>query len=177
MLYLYKAAYPEVYARIVSTVRQVVPAFDDFVLEPQRLSPTKILLNWKQIGREYLLGPHQLSDGSLRAMAIATLFLQPENNLPNLIVLDEPELGLHPQALELLLGLIRSVSHRTQVILSTQSPTLLNYFEASEVIVAELQEGASKFRRVDEKELTDWLEDYSVGELWQKNVIGGGPLA
>jgi len=176
MLYLYKTVHPEVYLRIVSTVRQLVPSFDDFVLEPQRLDRKSILLNWRQIGSDYLFGPHQLSDGSVRAAAIATLFLQPENHLPNLIVLDEPELGLHPQALDLLIGLIRSVSHRTQVILATQSPTLLDYFEPNEIIVADFLEGESHFRRLDEKQLTNWLEDYSVGELWEKNVLGGGPF-
>lgn len=176
MLYLYKTANPEVYRRIVSTVRMLVPSFDDFVLEPRRLDPKSIMLNWRQVGSDYLFGPHQLSDGSLRAIAIATLFLQPETNLPNMVVLDEPELGLHPQALEILLGLIRSVSHRTQVILATQSPTLLDYFEPSEIVVADSIEGASRFRRLDENQLSDWLEDYGVGELWQKNVIGGGPL-
>lgn len=177
MLYLYKTVHPDAYRRIVSTVRQLVPSFGDFALEPQRSDPKSILLNWRQFDTDYLFGPHQLSDGSLRAMAIAALFLQPENDLPSMIVLDEPELGLHPQALELLLGLIRSVSHRTQVILATQSPTLLDYFEPAEIIVADLQNGASRFRRLDEKELNGWLEDYGVGELWQKNVIGGGPLA
>jgi predicted ATPase len=176
MLYLYKTMHPDAYRRIVSTVRQLVKSFGDFALEPQRFDPKSILLNWRQFDRDYLFGPHQLSDGSLRAMAIATLFLQPESDLPDMIVLDEPELGLHPQALELLLGLIRSVSHRTQVILATQSPTLLDYFEPAEIIVADLQDGASRFRRLDEERLKDWLEDYGVGELWQKNVIGGGPL-
>lgn len=177
MLYLYKTMHPDTYRRIVSTVRQLVPSFGDFALEPQRFDPKSILLNWRQFDTDYLFGPHQLSDGSLRAMAIATLFLQPENDLPNMIVLDEPELGLHPQALELLLGLMRSVSHRTQVILATQSPTLLDYFVPAEIIVADLHEGASRFRRLDEEQLSDWLDDYGVGELWQKNVIGGGPLA
>jgi predicted ATPase len=173
---LLNTIHPDAYLRIVSTVRQLVPSFGDFALEPQRFDSKSILLNWRQFDSDYLFGPHQLSDGSLRAMAIATLFLQPENDLPNMIVLDEPELGLHPQALELLLGLIRSVSYRTQVILATQSPTLLDYFEPAEIIVADLQDGASRFRRLDEEQLKDWLEDYGVGELWQKNVIGGGPL-
>src|SRR5258706_352736 len=109
-------------------------------------------------------------------MAIATLFLQPEDHLPDMIVLDDPGLGLHPQALEVLLGLMRSVSHRTQVILATQSATLLDYFDPGEIIVADLRTGESRFRHLDETELSAWLEDYAIGELWQKNVIGGGPL-
>jgi predicted ATPase len=177
VLNLYKTKKPHAYQRIRSTVRKVAPAFDDFVLEPQRLNPNNILLNWKQRGSDYLLGPHQLSDGSLRAMALTTLFLQPAEDLPDLLIVDEPELGLHPHALTLMAGLIRAASVKTQVLVTTQSPTFLDQFAPDEVIVAEAPQGATAFRRLDPEQLKDWLEDYSVGELWQKNVIGGGPLS
>ena len=177
MLYLYQQTKPTVYRRIVATIRHVLPMFDNFVLEPQRLNPKYILLNWKQRGSEYLFGPHQLSDGTLRAMALITLFLQPEVDLPAVIILDEPELGLHPHAIEIITGLIRAASLQTQVILTTQSMTFLNHFEPAEIIVADFEEGRSIFRRLDSEELKDWLKDYSVGELWEKNVLGGGPLA
>ena len=176
MLYLYKQTKPLVYDRIKSTVRKIMPMFDDFVLEPQRLNPRNILLNWKQIGSDYLFGPHQLSDGSLRAMALITLFLQPEEDLPDVIILDEPELGLHPHAIEIITGLIRAASLKTQVILTTQSTTFLDHFEPEEIIVVDFEAGHSVFRRLEPEELKDWLEDYSVSELWEKNVLGGGPL-
>jgi len=176
LLYAYRKTARVVYDRIKSAVRKIVPEFDDFDLEPSRLNPNEILLNWRKRGHDYLFGPHQLSDGSLRAMAICTLLLQPEADLPDLIVLDEPELGLHPHALELVAGLIRAASVRTQMIVATQSQSLLNFFEPSEIVTVETRDGQSDFRRLDADDLKDWLEDYTIGELWQRNVLGGGPL-
>jgi predicted ATPase len=176
LLYLYRQKMPTVYRRIVATVRKIFPSFDDFVLEPQRLNPRNILLNWRQKGNDYFFGPHQLSDGTLRAMALITLFLQPEEDLPSVIILDEPELGLHPHALEIVAGLIRAASLKAQVIVATQSRAFLDHFAPEEIIVVDSDEGGSRFRRLDAEDLKDWLEDYSIGELWEKNVIGGGPL-
>jgi predicted ATPase len=177
MLHLYHERYPVVYRRIVGAVRQLVPSFDAFVLEPQRLDPNRIRLDWRQSDRDYLFGPHQLSDGTLRTIALATLFLQPEEDLPTVIVLDEPELGLHPNAIESIAGLIRSVSHRSQVILATQSVALVDCFAPGEIIVSAARGGASTFERLSADPLEDWLRDYSLGELWQRNVIPAGPLA
>jgi predicted ATPase len=176
LLYLYQQTKPAVYRQVIAAIRKVMPAFDDFVLEPQRLNPKNILLNWKQEGSEYLFGPHQLSDGTLRAMALITLFLQPEEDLPDLILVDEPELGLHPHAIEIIAGLIRAASLNTQLILTTQSTTFLDHFEPGEVIVVDNEAGHSVFRRLEVEELEDWMDGYSVGELWEKNVLGGGPL-
>jgi predicted ATPase len=176
ILYLYKSKYPTVYNRIRSTVRKIAPSFDDFVLEPQRFNPNNILLNWRQAGSDYLLGPHQISDGTLRAMALCTLLLQPTEDLPDLLILDEPELGLHPLAIAIIAGLVRAASVYVQIIVTTQSIEFLDQFEASEVIVVDSADGASQFRRLDPASLKDWLEEYSVGELWRKNVIGGGPM-
>lgn len=176
LLYAYRKRSELIYRRIVSTVKKVMAEFEDFDLEPSRLNPNEIVLNWRKRGWDYLFGPHQISDGSLRAMAIFTLFLQPEDDLPSVIILDEPELGLHPHALEIVAGLMRAVSLRTQVIVATQSQTFLNYFEPSEVITVESHDAQALFRRLDSAELKEWLEDYSMGELWQRNVLGGGPL-
>ncbi len=178
MLHRYQHNHPTVYHRIRSAIRLVAPSFDDFVLKPQPANPANILLNWRQIGSsDYLFGPHQLSDGSLRAMALITLLLQPEADLPNLLIVDEPELGLHPFALSIVAGLIRAASTQTQVIVATQSAEFLDHFEPSEIIVADSVGGESQFRRLDVDGLQGWLEDYSIGELWQKNVIGGGPMS
>jgi predicted ATPase len=176
MLYLYRQRYSPAYRRIVAAVKAVAPFFEDFVLEPLRLNPRNIALHWRSTESDYGFGPHQLSDGTLRAIALFTLLLQPEADLPELIVLDEPELGLHPVAIEIVAGMIRAVSPKCQVILATQSTTLLDQFEPEEIVVAEVAGGASQFRRLDRSELSDWLRTYRVSELWQKNVIGGGPL-
>jgi len=109
-------------------------------------------------------------------MALCTLLLQPTADLPDLLILDEPELGLHPFALTIIAGLIRAASTHVQVIVTTQSIEFLDHFEASEIIVVDSADGASQFRRLDPDSMKDWLEDYSLGELWQKNVIGGGPM-
>jgi predicted ATPase len=163
------------YQRIVGTIRMVAPFFDDFSLAPRALDPTRILLNWKQIGVDHEFGPHQLSDGTLRVMALIALFLQPTSELPKLIVIDEPEIGLHPYALSVVMSLIRKASHHTQLIVATQSPQLLDECEPEDIICADRQAQETIFQRPDAEKLKEWLTDYSLGEVWQKNIIGGGP--
>jgi predicted ATPase len=166
---------PRIYERIVRIIRQINPRFGDFVLEPQALNPNQIMLNWKEKGQDTLFGPHQLSDGTLRVMALVTLLLQPEAELPALLVIDEPELGLHPYAIGVITSLLRGASYHSQVIISTQSTQLLNEFDVGEVIVVNRPGEETTFSRLDEAQLAGWLEDYNLAELWQKNVLGGGP--
>ncbi|MFZ4484871.1 MAG: AAA family ATPase, partial [Chthoniobacterales bacterium] len=123
----------------------------------------------------HLFGPHQLSDGTLRAMAIIALLLQPPEDLPGLIVLDEPEIGLHPYAVEILAGLIQSASVFRPVIVATQSPLLVNHFRAEDVITVTRERSESRFRRQNAESLAVWLEEYSMGEIWERNLIGGNP--
>ncbi len=166
------------YDRIVSTIQQVYPQFKDFDIEPSRLDDKNMLLNWREKGNsEYLFGPHQLSDGTLRFMALATLFLQPPHRLPSAIVIDEPELGLHPHAITVLAGIIHGVSNKCQVVLSTQSTRLVDEFEVGQIVVVERdrKENFSRCRRPDAKALEEWIKQYSTSELWEKNVLGGRP--
>jgi predicted ATPase len=174
---LYKLQQTQInyYERIVKTIRQIAPFFEDFVLAPLTINPNEIQLRWQARESDYEFGPHQLSDGTLRTMALITLLLQPEKDLPSLIVLDEPELGLHPYAISLIAALIRSASISTQVILATQSANLLDHFEPEDIIIAEQQQGISVFKRLEPDKLTTWLEEYALSELWEKNVIGGTP--
>ena len=163
------------YTQIIKTIRLAIPFFDDFVLKPQTL-PTEeqqIRLLWKQKDSDYALWPSQLSDGSIRFICLVTALLQPEP--PSTIIIDEPELGLHPYAITLLGGLLRSASSRMQVIVSTQSVPLVNEFGLDNLIVVEREKGATVFKRLNGDEFNDWLEDYSIGELWEKNVLGGRP--
>jgi predicted ATPase len=175
MLYLFRQQHPTAYRRITATVRQMVPDFDDFVLEPSKLNEKQILLNWTHKGRPYEFGPHQLSDGSLRFIALATLLLQPEDKLPLLIALDEPELGLHPSALEILAGMARAASLHCQLLFATQSSPFLDHFQPEDVVVVNTQAGTSEFQRLDGEKLKAWLANYTLGEIWEKNVVGGGP--
>ncbi|HQU45415.1 MAG TPA: AAA family ATPase [Pirellulales bacterium] len=163
------------YQRIRSTIRMATSFFDDFSLAPRPLDPRRILLNWKQLGSDYELGPHQLSDGTLRFMALTALLLQPADELPDLIVVDEPELGLHPSSLNVVASLLKMASHSTQVVVATQSARLLDEFDPEQVIVVDREGTESTFRRLDAASTETWLEEYSLGEVWEKNVFGGGP--
>ena len=174
-LYMLKESEVDYYKKIVSTIRLAAPHFHDFELYPDKINPNTILLDWRQKNSDYLFGPHQISDGLLRMMALTTLLYQPEDSLPKLIIIDEPELGLHPYAINLLVGMIRKVSTRCQVILATQSESLVNQFEPEDIIVVERENGASNFKRQNKEELKEWLKEYTLSELWEKNVLGGRP--
>lgn len=175
MLYLFREQHPAAFARISATVRQMVPDFEGFILEPSALNPNHISLNWTHKGRKYEFGPHQLSDGSLRFIALATLLLQPDQKLPMLIALDEPELGLHPAALEVLAGMAKAAALHSQLIFATQSSVFLDHFEPENIVVVNTRSNTSEFRRLDAKSLEAWREAYTLGEIWEKNVVGGGP--
>ncbi|KAF1083680.1 MAG: hypothetical protein GQF41_0458 [Candidatus Rifleibacterium amylolyticum] len=170
-----KNQWPEEYRQIVSATRLVMPYFADFNLEVRKFGEAeKINLSWFQKGSDYPFQPYHLSDGSIRFIALATALLQPEP--PSLIIIDEPELGLHPEAIHILAELIKDAARRTQVIVATQSPTLLDNFAVEDIVVVNRENGASTFMRLNEEDFKVWLEDYSVGELWTKNVIAGGPV-
>jgi len=160
------------YQRIIRTLKQVAPFFRDFVLEPE-LAPDRVRLRWLQEDSDTVLPADALSDGTLRFICLTALLGQPE--LPGLIVLDEPELGLHPFAIVQLAGMLRAASHESQVLLATQSVTLMNQFELGDLVVVERRDGASVFERPDPDRLSEWLEEYSLGELWEKNLLGGRP--
>lgn len=157
------------YRRIVGVIRLVAPFFRDFVLEPD--STDRILLRWRRRGSEAVLSGSQMSDGTLRFVCLATLLLQPKP--PALVVLDEPELGLHPVAIRHIADLLRAASTKSQVLIATQSVTLMNQFSVEDVIVIGQREGNSVFARPNAAVLKNWLDEYSLGELWEKNIIGG----
>ena len=175
-LYLLSKMHEDSYRLIVQTVRQVAPFFADFNLAPQRLNPARIRLEWEHVGTDTYFDAASLSDGTLRFLALATLFLQPLEFRPSVILVDEPELGLHPYAISLLAAMIRHVSVETQVILATQSSLLLDHFEPEEILVAEHVDGATQFVRLETERLDAWLENYSLGQLWEKNELRGRPV-
>jgi predicted ATPase len=160
------------YQRIVRMIKQVAPFFRDFVLEPE-LAADRVRLRWQQEGGDTVFPADALSDGTLRFICLAVLLGQAE--LPGLITLDEPELGLHPFAIVQLAEMLRTVSQQSQVLLATQSVTLMNQFELGDLVVVERQDGSSVFERPDPQRLGEWLADYSLGELWEKNLLGGRP--
>ena len=174
-LSLLKDQYSLHYTRIVKTIRLVAPFFGDFLLRPQPDNKDQIELEWTEEGEDVPFKSHLLSDGTLRFICLATVLLQPEKFQPQTILIDEPELGLHPFAINLLASLMRSTSKARQIIVSTQSTDLLNEFSPDDVIVADRTEGVSHLHRLDSEALESWLNEYSLSELWQKNVLGGRP--
>ena len=172
-LYWMKQKYPDHLNAIEHSVQQVAPFFDRFDLAPLKSNEEKIRLEWREKGSEQAFNAHQLSDGTLRFMCLATLLLQPE--LPRMVLLDEPELGLHPAAIVLLAELLKEASQRTQILVATQSVTLVNQLEQNCIYVADRIEGATKVKSLEKEDLSQWLERYALGELWEKNLIGGRP--
>jgi predicted ATPase len=169
-----KSRFPNAYQRIVDTIRLAAPFFGDFVIRDPR--PATVELEWTERGDpDTPYRAHVLSDGTLRFICLTTLLLQPIHLLPDTVLIDEPELGLHPYAINLLADMLKEVAKTKQVIVSTQSVELLNYFEPQDVVVVERENDASTFKRLDAEDLADWLEDYSLGELWKRNILGGRP--
>ena len=174
-LYYLKEKHPKHFTRIEKAVASVSPFFEGFCLMPNRLNEQLIQLEWKQKGTvDTYFNAYQLSDGTLRFICLATLLLQPD--LPKTVIIDEPELGLHPVAVNKLAALIKKASREAQIIISTQSVNLVDNFEPEDIIVVDRKDNATVFNRLDSENLAHWLEDYSLGEIWEKNVIGGQPL-
>ena len=162
------------YDLIRDTVRLIAPFFDDFLLEIETMGPEeKVKLAWRQKGSDFPFQPFHLSDGTIRFICLATALLQPD--LPATIVIDEPELGLHPQAIGMLAGLVKSASAQTQVIVATQSADFLSHFQPEDIVVISRANGRSVFARPDVDELRHWLEDYSIADLYEMDVLRAGP--
>jgi len=176
-LYMLQRTKKEHYSAIRDTVRLVTPFFDDFLLRPHPENENMIRLEWREKGSDFPFQAYHLSDGMLRFICLATLLLQPQ--LPSTILIDEPELGLHPYSIVVLASLMKSASERTQIIVSTQSVSLVNQFDPEDLLIVGRDENNGMYEtviaRVDPQRLSSWLEEYSLGELWEKNVLGGRP--
>ncbi len=186
VLYLLKQKYPAVYRDIRTHVQLIYNQFDDFVLEESPRAKGKLVLQWREKGSNYVFGPRQISDGTLRFISLATLLLQPPPDeapglVPHTVILDEPELGLHPLAITVLAEMLQKAALDRQLVVATQSATLLDHFGPEEVLVTErrfvpeVELAETVFRRLDEQALASWLEDYELGQLWEKNLFGGRP--
>ena len=168
---------PRRFKSICKFIQRIIPNFDRFQIEE---SNTPFLLQWRAKGMDKTIGAHLTSDGSLRFFALATLLNLPPEMLPNVLLLDEPELGLHPTAVNLIGNMIKVLARERQVIVATQSPHLVDVFGLDEIFVLELENGRTGFHRYDNGKYAEWLkerwlDEYSTGELWEKNLIGGRP--
>lgn len=171
-LYRLRRSFPKRFENIVSTIRLVAPFFSDFVDRPDL--DEKVELEWYHVDQpDTPLRAHFLSDGTLRFICLTTLLLSFSS--ASTILIDEPELGLHPYAISILADLLTQASKNYQIIVSTQSVELVNELSPADIIVVDQQDGASSFQRLEEAKLHAWLEDYSLGELWKKNIFGGRP--
>lgn len=172
-LYRLQETEPKALKLIEGIVSSIAPYFKGFKLQKSRLFPNKIKLEWEEIGSDMYMDAHSFSDGTIRFIALATVLLQP--NLPDTIIIDEPELGLHPSAIIKLAALVRKAAKNTQVIIATQSVNLVDCFEPEDIIVVDRKNNQTVFNRLSSEDLSTWLADYSIGEIWEKNVIGGQP--
>ena len=178
-LYWISQKHPSNFKLIEFAIRSVAPFFDKFNLQPDNLNSELIFLSWLEKNSDDYFDANNLSDGSIRFIALTTVLLQP--NPPKTIIIDEPELGLHPSAINKLASMIKMASAKSQIIISTQSVNLVDQFEAEDIIVVDRNDGQSTFKRLNKNELDNWINDYNddnnynMGELWSKNIIGGMP--
>lgn len=172
-LYRLQETFPQHLNIITRIIQSIAPFFNEFYLAPDEINSNYIYLRWREKGSEQLFTAHNLSDGTLRMICLTTLLMQP--NLPKVIIIDEPELGLHPFAIQKLAAMLKVASSKSQIIISTQSINLVDQFSADDIIVVERNNEQTTFKRQNEIELASWREEYSLGELWSKNVIGGTP--
>lgn len=178
-LYRLKEKRPAHYRRILDTVQYIAPYIADIVVEPDALNDRFVMLRWRDRSGT-LFGPHQLSDGTLRTIALITALLQPDETMPSIMLFDEPELGLHPQGIRIVAELLKAVTEKRQVIVATQSPLLIRNYDPADIAVVEREEdaegrGSTVIKRLDPLALEGWLEEYDLGQLYEKNVTGGGP--
>lgn len=170
-LYGIREKEPIVYKRIIHVIQSIAPYFSDFYFNVSAAETVR--LQWTDKFSSTIYGPTDLSDGTIRFIALATLFLQPVP--PKVIIIDEPELGLHPLAIQTLAGMIKSAAAKgTQVIIATQSADLITNFDAEDVITVNQTDGVSVMKRHSSEELNAWLDDYTLGDLWKQNILKGG---
>lgn len=176
-IFYLRERHPDIYTYLVSAIRCIAPFFLDFVFpytwEQARENNQKISLAWKQTCSERLMQPWQFSDGTLRFIALVVALIQPDP--PAIILVDEPEIGLHPAAISFISGLLHDASTRTQVIVTTQSPLMLENMDPHNIIVMTSQNNKSSCEKLDAKSLKTWLEDYTLCDLWMKGLLATGP--
>lgn len=172
-LYMLKQTDEKAFRLIEGTIHSIAPYFKRFNLRPDPVTPSKISLEWEEVNSDMYLNGYSFSDGTIRFIALATLLLQ--SKLPEVIIIDEPELGLHPAAINKLAALIKRASKNSQIILSTQSTNLVNCFEPENIIVVDREDEQTVFKRLNPANLSVWMDEYnySISDMWETNLIGG----
>ena len=172
-LYMLQQTDEKAFRLIEGTIHSIAPYFKRFNLRPDPITPSKISLEWEEVNSDMYLNGYSFSDGTIRFIALATLLLQ--SKLPEVIIIDEPELGLHPAAINKLAALIKRASNTSQIILSTQSTNLVNCFEPENIIVVDREDEQTVFKRLNSADLSVWMDkySYSISDMWESNIIGG----
>ena len=172
-LYMLQQTDEKAFRLIEGTIHSIAPYFKRFNLRTDPITPSKISLEWEEVNSDMYLNGYSFSDGTIRFIALATLLLQ--SKLPEVIIIDEPELGLHPAAINKLAALIKRASKISQIILSTQSTNLVNCFEPENIIVVDREDEQTVFKRLNSADLSVWMNDYnySISDMWETNIIGG----
>ena len=162
---------PETYERILALLEQGFPGFQR--LEFDVVGAGQITLMWLERHSRQPLYPNQLSEGTLRFLWLIATLLSPA--IPPLLLLDEPEVSLHPELLMLLAGVLQDVSAGSQIVVATHSPDLIRWLKPDEVLVVDKIDGASTFTWADTMHLEAWLEDFTLRDLWLMGNLGGRP--
>jgi predicted ATPase len=156
---------------VEDTLRAAFPGFE--ALSFPAVGGGMLSLRWKEKDRRRPFSIYELSEGTVRFLWLTALLASPK--LPPVVLIDEPEVSLHPALLQLLLELMREAAGRSQLIVATQSDRLVRFAEPEEVLVADVEEGAARFTPGDHFDLKHWLADYSLDQVWDMGVIGGQP--
>lgn len=156
--------------RLVDELRTLYDEIVDVRVGPTAGNGLRLFIEEKG-GME--ISSERLSDGTLRFLFLLAILLQPEP--PPLIVIEEPELGLHPDVIPRIAALLVEASQRTQLVVTTHSRMLIDALgeDPECVVVCEKHDGESTFERLDGERMAAWLENYSLGDLWSKGEIGG----
>ncbi len=169
MLAYYRDDHKPVFERITELTKRFY--------EPVKSVEVRLISTHLQIAIEedggFSTPAYRLSDGMLRWLAILAILLNPTP--APVTCIDEPELGLHPDIIPTLADLLREASARTQLIVTTHSPALVDAFsdDPESICVSEKIEGSTVIRRLSKPDLAVWLRDYSLGNLWISGEIGG----
>ena len=157
---------------IEDALRAAFPRFDRLDFPP--VAAGTLALAWRETDFSQPLYMHQLSEGTLRFLWLATLLQSP--GLTALTLLDEPEVSLHPELLSLLADLLREASNRTQLIVATHSDRLIRFLRPNEIVLIDsTDDGMSTMKWADELDLEKWMKDYSLDELWSNGRLGARP--
>jgi predicted ATPase len=158
------------YEAVEDALRAAFPTFERLDLPPAAAG--RLTLAWRDKNFTQPIYPHQLSEGTLRFLWLATLLQSP--GLPVVTLIDEPEVSLHPEMLRLLADLMREASSRSQLIVATHSDRFVRFLQPEELVVCNLAEDGGMFvRRASDLDLDGWLADYALDELWSIGRLGG----